>query len=145
MSVWYAHIIAGQRKVIPPSKVFQFCMVLRGTSNPPAWYEELCVRRPESSQLVWALDEKLYTLRVEAEAAQASPQPSWHGLPLCRSHLIYEPFEASLRTAMRQLTTKAVDMSTLIFNLSEMERLGPVHVRGVSMLLHIFLLIYVPD
>jgi hypothetical protein len=137
MSVWYAHIVAGQRKDIPPSKIFQFRKVLRGTNTPPVWYEELCLKWPKASQLVWAPDEKLYALCVEAEAAQASPQHSWHGLPLCQSHLIYKPFEASLWTAMRQLTTKAVDMSTLISNLSEIEPLGPVHVRGISILFRI--------
>jgi hypothetical protein len=139
MSVWYAHIVAGQRKDILPSKVFQFCMVLQGTNTPPVRYKELCLKWPEVSQLVWVLDKKLYALHVEAEATQASLQHSWHGLPLCWSHLIYKPFEASLRTAMQQLTTKAVNMSTLISNLSEIERLGPVHVRGISILfLHWF-------
>jgi hypothetical protein len=49
-------------------------------------------------------------------------------LPICRSHLIYKPFEFSFRTAMRHLGTKEIDMATLVSTLLGIERLGPVHV-----------------
>jgi hypothetical protein len=95
-------------------------------------YEELCERRPDVCQLTWSPDEKLYALRVQSEATHVVPQPSWHGLPLCRAHLIYEPFEHALQGGMRRLTTRDIDMSTLVSSLLEIERLGPVHVRGLK-------------
>lgn len=125
LTVWYLFIIAGQQGTMPHTSIFQFRRVNHEHGSPE--YQELQMARPECCRLTWGPEEKLYVIKLH-RAGQPNQTKNWHGLPLARTSSIYEPYNATTRSAFRDLTLNQIDMSTLASAVAELERKGPVHV-----------------
>ncbi|KDN41895.1 hypothetical protein RSAG8_07112, partial [Rhizoctonia solani AG-8 WAC10335] len=140
---WYQWLVSSQEGRLAPEQVFQFAVVEVRPGSDILVFSEPITTRPPRCQLVWTPEEKLYALRMDKEAEDAQSKPEWKELPLARSRMIYEPFEATMRALISTGCLDEYQTAAIATSVFEMERYGPIHTR--DMLTHETSNAYMPE
>ncbi|EUC56772.1 hypothetical protein RSOL_196110, partial [Rhizoctonia solani AG-3 Rhs1AP] len=130
--VWYRWILDGQEHRLQPDQRFQFARLPQPDGEVVLEFPDPIITRPSTSNLTWTPEEKLYARKVHKLAEDALSDPSWNGLPLARLQEIYQPFSASMKTAMSagcSIEYQSAAITSLVFDI---ERYGPVHTRDLT-------------
>ncbi|EUC58207.1 hypothetical protein RSOL_238670 [Rhizoctonia solani AG-3 Rhs1AP] len=130
--LWYQWILDGQEQRLEPAHFFQFTRLPQPNSQVVLQFPEPITSRPSTSNLSWTPEEKLYARRIQKSAEDALNDPAWKGLPLARLQEVYEPFSASMRTAMSTGCSEEFQPAVIVSLLFELERYGPVHTQDLS-------------
>ncbi|KAG8710001.1 hypothetical protein FRC11_004960 [Ceratobasidium sp. 423] len=123
---WYRWILAGQEGRLRDDQIFQFALVQRSKGLSHLTYRELQISTPESCNLKWGPDEKLYAYKVRAASENALAKPDWLDLPLARLHCVHEPFSEEVKELISEgLPDYQADI--LVKLVADLERYGPIH------------------
>jgi hypothetical protein len=129
---WYMHVLRGQRGLLSPDHIPQFCVVLGERGTTVATYNTLCTARHPKSTLTWGTEEKLYGQYLDKSSGSNSTSTSWNGLPCCRLAGLYQPLSQAMTLELDYLKNDHIDLARIAAQLIELERMGPSHVSTTS-------------